>query len=277
MKLLTLDFETVPDVGLTTFLTGKTCSDWPSGFEALAAYSKEKNHGEEKMLPPPMNRIVAAGIHVAEIRTDQDDGEWYETTHLSSAADPEPVIVKNLVGWLDRIAPRLVTFNGRSFDIPLLLGRALMYRIPVPFWFKSGDRYSNYTNRYNHDWHMDLCDVLCGYGSTARMKLREYMALLQLPDKVYQGGQVQDLFLAGKIAQIRDYGELDALNEFILYCNVQLLQGSITQNGYYKSLASVLQFLQSHQDQEHLRKFLSEWTSLDASLKALLPQEVASA
>ena len=61
--------------------------------------------------------------------------------------------------------PILVTFGGNGFDLPLLRYRAFALGVPVPGLHGGGHR--NYWHRFGQD-HVDLCDVLSGYGATMR-------------------------------------------------------------------------------------------------------------
>jgi predicted PolB exonuclease-like 3'-5' exonuclease len=282
-KLVTTDFESIPDVDLAEYLTGyqrdprcDDAEDLANRIKALDAYSREKNHtpeGEDApMLPPALNKIVTAGVHIAEIKVDPTAGEWYETKHLTSTSDPEPQIIVNLLNWFERMQPRFVTYNGRSFDFPLLAGRALKYNLPMAFWFNTGDKWNSYTNRYSQDWHFDVMDFLSQFGATNRMKLREVMALLKLPDKVYNGSKVLDLWLAGKMGDAREYCEMDCIATFVSYVQCQRMRGVVSEQGRNASLLSLIKFLMSHRDQVYVMKFMLEWCSLDPWVRAQCPE-----
>lgn len=276
-KLLTLDFETMPDVDQAEYLTGfkssldplKSCDqgdfieDVASRLDALKVYAKERYEDENALLAPGLNKIVAGGIHLANIRFDQNIGEWYETTHVSSTSDGEQKIVTDFVTWFDKMTPRFVSFNGRSFDFPLLMQRALRYGVPMGFWWKSGDKWQNYTSRYAPEYHFDVLDFISCNGAAPRMKLRELMSILRLPDKVYSGANVTELWLGHDIAGIRNYCELDCFNTFLCYVYCQHLNGSISDQGRDVSLRSALSFLMKNDTQEHIKRFLSEWCLLN--------------
>lgn len=284
MKLLTLDFEFIPDVELAEYLTGykgpeapdlaEIVEDKVARIDAMKKYALEKFDGDEKkMLPPGLHRIVTAGIHLAEIRVTDGVGEWYDSEYVSSTSDPEPVIVRNVVDWARKLLPRVVSFNGRSCDFPLLAMRAMHYGIDMGFWFSTSDKWNNYTSRYCPDYHFDVMDWLSQYGATNRMKLREVMALLRLPDKIYGGGgEVLTMWLAGAIEHIREYCEIDAFNTFLAYVYVQHLRGAITQAGKEASLRSAIAFLKKHQDQAYLRGYLLEWCRLDPFVNGECPE-----
>lgn len=281
-KLLTIDFEFVPDLSLAEYLAGyqrveaqdtaDQIDDTVARVEAMKKYALEKFNGEDKMLPPGLHQIVTAGVHLAEIQTTPNIGEWYQTLHLSSTSDAEPVIVANIVEWMRKLLPRVVSYNGRSCDFPLLAMRAMKYGIDMGFWFSTADRWNNYTSRFATDYHFDVMDWLSLYGATSRLKLREVMALLQLPDKIYRGGEVLDMWLAGDITHIREYCELDSMNTFLAYVHVQHLRGVITKAGMDASIRSAISFLKQHLDQKYLHGFLLEWCRLDPFVNAECPE-----
>src|SRR3954447_23300754 len=69
-------------------------------------------------------------------------------------------------GWEAYKRPTLVTFNGRTFDVPLLELAAFRFGIALPGWFNvSGKTYEQPRNRYNAEAHLDLQDVLTNFGA----------------------------------------------------------------------------------------------------------------
>src|SRR6056297_2837782 len=67
-------------------------------------------------------------------------------------------------GWDMYRRPQWVTFNGRSFDIPIMEMSAFRYGIPLPTWF-TGDGYKSPRNRFNANAHLDLQELLTNFGA----------------------------------------------------------------------------------------------------------------
>lgn len=65
-------------------------------------------------------------------------------------------------GWEAYKFPQWVTFNGRSFDLPLMELAAFRYGISLPKWFR-GEGYKSLRNRFNTSAHLDLQDVLTNF------------------------------------------------------------------------------------------------------------------
>jgi 3'-5' exonuclease len=75
-----------------------------------------------------------------------------------------------IISFVDRIAeltPQLVTFNGSSFDLPVLRYRAMTHSIAA-----LGLSARPYFNRYTED-AIDLCDVLSSFIPAAKVTLHE--------------------------------------------------------------------------------------------------------
>jgi predicted PolB exonuclease-like 3'-5' exonuclease len=92
--------------------------------------------------------------------------------------------------------------------LPLLELAAFRYGIGLPTWFNQVARtYEQPRNRYNIEAHCDLQEVLTNFGSTRFTGGLNLAAnLLGKPGKMdVQGYMVQDLFNAGKVAEINDY------------------------------------------------------------------------
>ena len=126
--------------------------------------------------------------------------------------------------------PTLVTFNGRSFDVPLLELAAFRYGISVPEWFAMGRKsWDQPRNRYNVQRHLDLQDVLVNHGAVRfNGGLNLAANLLGKPGKMdVQGYMVQDMYDQGKLAEINDYCRCDVLDTYFVFLRTQVLVGNL--------------------------------------------------
>ena len=89
------------------------------------------------------------------------------------------------------LRPQLITFNGHSFDRPVLRYRAMVNRIPT-----AGLHVRQHFHRYTED-ALDLCDVLGSYVPGAKVKLDDVSKLLGLSGKPVgiDGSRVEEMIL----------------------------------------------------------------------------------
>jgi predicted PolB exonuclease-like 3'-5' exonuclease len=133
-------------------------------------------------------------------------------------------------GWERYGYPTLVTFNGRSFDVPLLEMAAFRYGVSVPRWFAVEARpWDQPRNRYNVQRHLDLQDLLVNYGATkfsGGLNLAAHV--LGKPGKCdVHGHMVQDLYDQGKLGEINDYCRCDVLDTYFVFLRCCVLIGRI--------------------------------------------------
>lgn len=134
-------------------------------------------------------------------------------------------------GWSYYKQPTLVTFNGRGFDLPLLELAAFRYGIPIPAWFAIRDRsFEQPRNRYNIRAHLDLYDLFTNFGA-ARFNggLNLAAHILGKPGKIEtRGYMVQDMYEAGKLAEINDYCRCDVLDTYFVFLRSKVLTGELS-------------------------------------------------
>lgn len=243
-RLLCLDIETTPDRELLP-------ADWP----------------QDKFPKPAWHAVAAISYLVARIDTDPENGrERYTVEACRSGGEPGWTEAQLLRGFWHFFAEgryRVVTFNGRSFDIPTLHLRSLLHGIPAAAWFNRGDKWNGYAKRYAADWHSDLLDLTSNFGASTRMGLDELATAMGLPGKSgCDGSQVAAMIEQGRIGHVRDYCELDTLNTFGLYVRWALLSGRSDAAGHDASMRALAEFLERQRhERHHLGAFLDRWRS----------------
>ena len=254
MNTLVFDIETAPDVELGRRLYGLDGLDDAS--IAKAMFAKQRQARQSDFLPPPQQRIVAIS---AVLRT-RDGLKIFSLGDLQSQ---ERELVQRFFYGLERYTPVLVSWNGSGFDLPVLQYRALRYGVNAHRYWETGDsdrdfRYNNYLSRY-HWRHIDLMDVLSGYGASGRASLELAAQLIGLPGKLGIGGaQVWSSYLRGELAAIRDYCETDVLNTYLIYLRFQLVRGELDPVSYQNEL-TVVETKLAESERPHLQQFLSLW------------------
>src|SRR5271170_6009595 len=133
-------------------------------------------------------------------------------------------------GWEKYKRPTLVSFNGRSFDIPLLELSAFRFGLAIPGWFNfEAKTFEQHRNRYNLDAHFDLQELLTNFGSTRFTGGLNLAAnLLGKPGKMdVEGHMVQDMFEAGQLQEINDYCRCDLLDTYFVFLRTRVLFGEL--------------------------------------------------
>jgi len=166
-------------------------------------------------------------------------------------------------GWEKYRRPTLVTFNGRTFDVPLLELAAFRYGLSVPGWFSSaGKSYEHPRNRYNTQAHIDLCEVLTNFGSTRFTGGLNLAAnILGKPGKMdVQGDMVQDMYDAGRLAEINDYCRCDVLDTYFVFLRTRVLLGQLSLDAEQDIIAATKQWLEEKSAElDAYRLYLEHW------------------
>ena len=95
--------------------------------------------------------------------------------------------------------PRLISWNGNGFDLPVIRYRAMLHGVPMPALYRTDGewKWNNYQGRY-HDMHVDLMDVLSGYGASRFVGLGKMCDLLQIPSKSFLTKPIYEHILDGE-------------------------------------------------------------------------------
>ena len=124
-----------------------------------------------------------------------------------------------------------MTFNGHSFDLPVLRYRAMVHGVSAP-----GFSTRPYFNRYSED-AVDLCDVFSSFSPQGKATLHEISRVMGLPGKPkgFDGSEVERYFREGKIKEIAEYCETDVVNTHQVWLRYELFRGTLSQNAFEKS------------------------------------------
>jgi len=176
---------------------------------------------------------------------------------------PHVIAEKFWRGWETYRRPTLVSFNGRSFDVPLLELAAFRYGLSVPGWYSAAGRsFDQPRARYNVQSHLDLCELLTNFGSSRfHGGLNLAANLLGKPGKMdVQGDMVQDLYEAGRLAEINDYCRCDVLDTYFVFLRTRVLVGQLVLEAEQALIAETKQWLQERAEQVRAyRLYLDHW------------------
>ncbi len=116
---------------------------------------------------------------------------------------------------------KLVTFNGRGFDLPLMELAAFRYGISAPKYYARG------RNRFTGD--LDLMDWMTNFGAYRFPGGLNLLAkLLGKPGKMdVAGNQVYEMHRAGKFKEINDYCLCDTLDTYFIFLRTRVMTGDL--------------------------------------------------
>jgi predicted PolB exonuclease-like 3'-5' exonuclease len=254
--VLAFDIETVPDCPGIRRLYDLP-EDLPDAEVAEVAYQKRRAVTGNDFLPPHLQRVVVISCVLR-----QDDEVWVFSIGEPDAA--EPAALQRFFDGINKYSPQIVSWNGRNFDLPVLVARGLIHGVAAAcFWDTGQDnkdaKWANYINRF-HERHVDLMDVLSIYGGRGA-PLHEVARLAGLPGKLGVGGaQVWDSYRNGEIASIRDYCEADCANTYLLWLRFQMMRCALSREQYERETGLLRAFLEK-QDRPHWKEFLKLWTT----------------
>jgi len=113
----------------------------------------------------PFHSIICIGA-LAAFRTEA--GWEIDAIAARTVADQsEKQLIQSFVDFVGEHRPQMVTFNGHSFDLPVLRYRAMIHGISA-----SGLNARSYHHRFTED-HVDVCDVLSSFTYSGKAKLDE--------------------------------------------------------------------------------------------------------
>jgi len=252
--VLAFDIETVPDVeGIRRI--HKLPAELAEAEVAEVAFQKRRTQSGNDFLPPHLQKVVVVSC---VLRND----EGLRVFSIGEPEAPEAAAIQRFFDGVNRYTPQLVSWNGRNFDLPVLVARGLIHGVTAAcFWDTGQDnkdaKWSNYINRF-HDRHLDLMDMISIYGARGA-PLDEMARLAGLPGKLGVGGaQVWESYRRGELASIRDYCEADCANTYLLFLRFQMMRCALTEEQYRNECAVLRAFLE-RQTQPHWREFLSLW------------------
>ncbi|MGE0549602.1 MAG: ribonuclease H-like domain-containing protein [Kofleriaceae bacterium] len=226
-EYLILDIETIPDIerwsrpSLIPGAPGSTDAPFP---------------------PTWAHRIIVIGClwldHGYRLKRLGVIGE--AATSAGTADERERGLLEDFSRFVGRARPVLVTYNGRSFDLPVIALRSLCHGVPLGWYYRE----QNVRYRFSEQGHLDLCDWLADHGATRSGSLDAIARLIGLPGKIgVDGSQVEGLYMAGQLESVQRYCLADVAQTALLFLRFRLLQGQLSPEDYREATQALIDAL----------------------------------
>jgi len=213
---LALDLETVLDVQLGQKV-------WPEltvpAFEDRFGTDKQKRmymrlcqleatQQKSDFLKPLFHQIVAVGMAFY----DPASGVSRSTSWVGL----ETTLIATVTAALAK-KPTLVTYNGRMFDLPVLMQCGLVHGLDMRTLYgpHGGKAWDAYQYRYGGP-HLDLADVVTNYGACAMPKLNELLLACGMAPKTGDGADVEAMVDDQAWPLLLEYVKADAEKTLLL-------------------------------------------------------------
>jgi predicted PolB exonuclease-like 3'-5' exonuclease len=227
-RILAFDLETVADV--RAFAVAE-------GLERHPDWEVRRQMGD-KVARQIFQRIVCIGSLAAQ---RGDNGAWepvlLDAPHLGQNSEQQ--LIRDFVERVAVLGPRLVTFNGHAFDLPVLRYRAMMHGVAAP-----GLGARPYFDRAATST-VDLCDLLSAGERHARVSLQELARVLGLPGKPagIDGSRIETFVNERRFVEIADYCRADVVNTYRAWLRYELFCGRLSKQAHGESEAMLDGFL----------------------------------
>jgi predicted PolB exonuclease-like 3'-5' exonuclease len=249
MLFRVLDIETIPDP--SAWRLNPNSVKWELAPEELDKGTSVRGVGGESHVgfslrptqvwpPPQANKVVAVSHLLMEATLTSDLGRTYTFVDFHTEAawgtgDEKRLIESYGTAQRERDAT-VVTWAGRSFDLPVLAMRALKHGLDWGWYY--GNKSLRY--RYSDEGHCDLMDALSDYGASRPLSLGDAAHLVGLPGKTdMDGSKVADIVNLGpdddNQAKVARYCGHDVLQTALVFLRSRMLFGYLTLEGFRRS------------------------------------------
>lgn len=213
MNFLVFDIETAPSE-----------LDW-----------KPPEDDPDKFPPLPAQRILClSGMHI-KIAPQQQS---CEVPSFGSVGEPdnEIDIIQRFRSIMSNDRMTAVSWNGRRFDVPLLVLRSIRYGEHCGIFFTKDFNY-----RYSDIGHWDVADDATLFGAAYHYSLGDACQLLGLPGKMgIDGKKVWEYYSKGRLQEIVEYCHLDVLETACFAMRLLLSKGRINVATYQAVIQAIL-------------------------------------
>lgn len=238
--ILVFDIETIADLntGKRLYPNLANLSD-TDAMTALIAL-REAQVGNSFMAPPLHEVVCFSYLWLGN------------TIHLGSFSQETMTEAQILGRVLNAFAkkPIAISWNGASFDLPVLLYRMTHHKMNAGVITHAGFKQKNYLDRYSQV-HLDMMDKFSFGNWHGKHKLDVMASLCGFAGKGDTTGEdVLPMVQQGQWQKLTTYCESDVLNTYLLYLRYQLLNGAISLTDYDNHCTTLFDYIKqlTHDD-----------------------------
>ena len=215
---------------------------------AKAVFHKRRQQVNTEVLSHHLQRIVS----ISAVLRNRDQ---FRVWSLGDVESSEEELLQRFFSGIDRYKPDLLSWKGKRFDLPVIHYRSLLYAVNA----------GTYWSPDNNDLsirHVDLTEALRGCSSQDEAPLGEVAGLCGFPGRAGESAiDDRDNYLEANMQQLRNNGEIEALNTYLIYLRFLCNKGQLDAEAYLRECHLVRAGLQNS-SAEHLQSFNNDWIEL---------------
>ncbi len=198
--------------------------------ETVRDHSLPWDAAKEGFPPAPFHEVVALGVlWLDEGLGFKKLGVFGERPEPDGPFASERAVLEQFCDFVGKRTPHIVTYNGRGFDLPVLVNRCLKHGVPFRAYYSDRD----YRYRFSELGHIDLADMITDHGATRKPSLDIMAQLIGMPGKMeVDGSMVEAMYEQGRTEEIRTYCLHDVVQTAFLFLRVELLRGRLSRETY---------------------------------------------
>ncbi len=254
-RIWAFDAEWVPDAALGRRLYG-LAADTP---ESEVFQEMWRRGGATAENPRPyLKTVLCRIVSLVALRRTAEGGEAaLSMVSWPEEGQPEASLIAAFLGAVGQDRPLLVGFNSRHADLPILIQRGVAAGLAAPEFVRL-----DYLG-WRSGLHVDLMSAL-GWGGRSTPSLDELATACGVPGKIdTRGGDVADLWLAGRHRDIVAYNELDVISTWLVWLRLAHFEGQLDGEAYGREQERLERFLETNTaSRPHFGAYLGRWRAL---------------